>query len=151
MATEKLRVGDIMTSPAWTLQVTDPVRKAQNLLLDRKIRRLPVLEGERLVGMLSDRDLLPCSVDIPAPPHTRESERAIEGIHVIQVMQPTPISIGPYHTVSEAARIMLENRAGALPVVEQHRVIGIVTQTDVLRALLGYSSLPAARRPPKQV
>ncbi len=150
MATEKLRVGDIMTSPAWTLQVTDPVRKAQNLLLDRKIRRLPVLEGEHLVGMLSDRDLHSCSVPVPAPAHTREPERAIEGIHVIQVMQPAPISIGPYHTVSEAARIMLEHRVGALPVVEQHRVIGIVTQTDVLRALLGHPSSSAARRPPKE-
>ncbi len=150
---ENLRVGDVMTTPAWTLQATDPVSRAKGVFVDRQIRRLPVLEGERLVGMLSDRDLRPCASPIPSslnvPTEECELSRTLGGIHVLEVMRPTPVSIGPYHTVLEAARLMVEHDVRALPVVDQRHVIGIITQTDVLRALLGYAAGPGTRLGPK--
>jgi len=148
-----LRVGEIMTTPAYTLQATDPVARAKMLFLDRRIRRLPVLKDERLVGMLSDRDLRPCAAPAPAslPVLTERCDPvlALERIPVVQIMRPAPLSIGPYHPVIDAARIMVEHEVHALPVVEQNRVIGIVTQTDVLRALLGILNDRVAAKPSK--
>jgi len=150
---ENLRVGDVMTTPAWTLQATDPISRAKGVFGDRQIRRLPVLEGERLVGMLSDRDLRPCASPIQSSLNvlTQECEslRTLGGIHVLEVMRPTPVSIGPYHTVLEAGRLMVEHDVRALPVVEQRRVIGIITQTDVLRALLGRGGVRSIIKSPK--
>jgi CBS domain-containing protein len=145
---ESLRVSEIMTTPAWTLQAKDPVAKAKALLSSRGIRRLPVLEGERLIGMLSDRDLRPCASQAPAGPlplvpSRCETSRTLDRIHVVEIMRRTPVSIGPYHTVREAARIMVDHELHALPVVDQKRVIGIITQTDVLRALLDDPEAPA--------
>jgi len=149
---ESLRVSEIMTTPAWTLQATDPVAKAKALLSDRRIRRLPVLEGDRLVGILSDRDLRPCASPAPAGPLPLvssgcETSRRLDRIHVLEIMRRTPVSIGPYHTVREAARLMADHELHALPVVDQNRVIGIITQTGVLRALLDN---PGVSTPPER-
>ncbi len=128
-------VMQIMTTPVWTLQSTDTLRKAVTLMRNRHIRHAPVLAGDRLVGILSDRDV---RVYLPSPMHGRsEAEGSIlDQVRMREMMTEEPISIGPYHRVTAAASVMLDRHIGALPVVEEGRVIGIVTQTDVLRALL---------------
>jgi acetoin utilization protein AcuB len=128
-------VMQVMTTPVWTLQSTDTLRKAVTLMRNRHIRHAPVLAGDRLVGMLSDRDV---RAYLPPPSHGRSEANGsiLDQARVREMMTEEPISIGPYHRVTAAASVMLDRHIGALPVVEEGRVIGIVTQTDVLRALL---------------
>ena len=130
-----MAVMNIMTTPVWTLQGGDRLRRAFGLMESRRIRHVPVLRGDRLIGMLSDRDL---RVYLPPPvPFAGLSGYAalLDRVRVEEAMATEPISIGPYHAVTEAARVMLERRIGALPVVDEGKVIGIVTQTDILWAL----------------
>jgi CBS domain-containing protein len=84
-----------------------------------EVRHLPVVEGDKLVGILSDRDL-PAHAGHLA--HTRVSA----------AMTPDPSTIGPHASAEEAARLMLRRRVRALPVVEGERVVGMISTDDVL-------------------
>jgi len=131
-----IAVMNIMTTPVWTLQGSDRLRRALDLMECRKIRHAPVLRGDRLIGILSDRDL---RVYLPPPVPLRDARGyalLLDNVRIEEVMTAEPVSIGPYHAVTEAARVMLERRIGALPVVDEGKVIGIVTQTDILWALI---------------
>ncbi len=126
---------NIMTTPVWTLQGSERLRRAFGLMESRGIRHVPVLRGDRLVGMLSDRDV---RIYLPPPvPLAGIGGYAVllDRVRVEEAMSSEPVSIGPYHTVTQAARLILERRIGALPVVDEGTVIGIVTQTDILWAL----------------
>jgi acetoin utilization protein AcuB len=108
------------------------------LMRARGIRHLPVLDGERrLIGMVSDRDLwqaiLACSV-LTEPARLT---RALRGLRVNEAMSWGVVTVSPDDELRRAARIMHERRLGALPVAEGGRVIGIVTATDVVHALIG--------------
>jgi acetoin utilization protein AcuB len=100
-----------------------------------RVRHMPVLDGERLVGIVSNRDLLAASLTKVLhfePAHRRAFMRAIE---VREVMTKDVVSIGPDTPVSEAARIMLQRQIGCLPVVKgDSQLIGLVTETDLIRA-----------------
>jgi acetoin utilization protein AcuB len=132
-------VMEIMASPVWTLQVSDSLRKAFHLLSNARVRHAPVLKGDRLVGILSERD-----VRMYLPPPSQRGGKSGQPVgeavgdetRVYEMMTGDPVSIGPYHSVTAAARVLLERRIGALPVVDEGRVVGIVTQTDILRAML---------------
>jgi CBS domain-containing protein len=129
-------VNEIMTTPAWTLQAKETIRRARYLLRSRRIRYAPVLDGERLVGILTASDL---DTRLPAGGEGEKGEaldgEAADHLLVADVIVNTPISIGPHHLVTDAARVMLEGDLGALPVVDGCRLIGIVTRTSLLQAL----------------
>ena len=130
-----IAVLNVMTTPVWTLQGSDLLRRAFGLMETRRIRHVPVLRDDRLIGILSDRDL---RVYLPPPvPFAGMGNYAalLDRVRVEEAMASDPVSIGPYHSVTEAARMMLERRISALPVVDEGKVIGIVTQTDILWAL----------------
>jgi acetoin utilization protein AcuB len=132
-------VMEIMTSPVWTLQTSDSLRRAFHLLSNTRVRHAPVLKGDRLVGILSERDVrmyLPPPIQRVATADQSIGEVALDQTRVCEMMTGDPVSIGPYHSVTAAARVLLERRIGALPVVEEGKVVGIVTQTDILRAML---------------
>ena len=99
-------------------------------LLNRKgVRHLLVVQYERLVGIISDRDVksvLALSSGLEGLDHYRTAE---------QIMTRDPITIAPTSPVEEAARLMVSARISALPVVQDTRLIGLVTETDLLRIL----------------
>lgn len=111
------------------------VAGADALLEEHHIRHLPVLEGDRLVGMITDRDVRLASMPRPrkGPNHL---DALLQLVRVDQVMTPDPATVSPEMSVAEAARLMLEHRYGGLPVVEGERLVGIITQGDLLKALI---------------
>ncbi len=112
-------VGRLMRYRPVTVGPDDTLETARRQMEVAHVRHLPVVDGERLVGMLSDRDL---GAYLGQLTHTR--------VHVAMVADPTTIS--PEVSTETAARLMLERRVRALPVVEGERVIGILSSSDIL-------------------
>ncbi|MDP3937394.1 MAG: CBS domain-containing protein [Deltaproteobacteria bacterium] len=126
----------IMQTPVWTLQASDPLTKAINLLGSEKARQSPVLKGDELIGVLCSchlSELLAASLRELA---NGKGLGELNRVRIEEVVAGGAVSIGPYHSIVAAAQVLLERRSCALPVVDQRRVVGLVTQGDLLRALI---------------
>ena len=144
-----MKVRDIMTTPPITVEMDMPVLEARQLMGLHCIRHLPVTDGGRLMGIVTDRDIrlsLPSSATRLS---VLELDVLIARLTVGSVMTKTVITVEPAHDAAEAGRIMLDHKIGALPVVDRGVIVGIVTQTDMLRAFVtmatGVMSALAAR------
>jgi acetoin utilization protein AcuB len=122
-------VRDIMRSPVVVIAPETTLQDAYRTMQDKGIRHLPVLEGEVLVGVITDRDLrLSTSTLAPAPFHP-------DG-RVSDVMCRTPVTADSMDPVEDVARTMRELKIGCLPVLDEGRLIGIITNIDLLDALV---------------
>ena len=118
-------VRERMSRPAVTVANGATIPEALRLMAVNRIHYLPVLDdGGRLVGIVNTDDVL----------GTRRSEGSL-ACTVAEVMSRPVVSIGPAATLSEAMRMMASHGVGALPVVEGERIIGMLTQSDVVTAL----------------
>ena len=127
-----LLVRDSMTREVAVLSPPSTAAEALVLCRERRIRHLPVLEGGRLVGIVSDRDLRSAAPALGDP----ERASALEGIRLSDVMTRDVITAHPDDPVEEAANRMRERRIGCLPVVEDGELVGILTSSDVMEALV---------------
>lgn len=128
-------IEDIMQTKVVTVSPDDSVAEALRRTRAGHFRHLPVVEGERLVGVVSDRDLR-----ATAPALIVEgTEDILERTRVELVMHPDVIVAHPLDPVEDAARLMYEHKIGCLPVVTGERLVGIVTETDVLRSFVELS------------
>ena len=127
-----LLVEDSMTRDIVTLAPDETVGTALALCRERRIRHLPVLSEGRLVGIVSDRDLR------SATPAFGEKERAaaLQKILIEDVMATEVVSVLPDDPIEQAANTMRERRIGSLPVVEGGELVGIITSSDVMSALV---------------
>ena len=129
-----MKVQDIMTTPAVTVGLDLPVLEARQVMERQRIRHLPVTDGGRLMGIVTDRDI---RLNMPSPATSLsvwEINFLIAKLTVGSVMRRAVITIDAHRDAAEAARIMLDHKIGALPVVDGGAVVGIVTETDMLRA-----------------
>jgi CBS domain-containing protein len=128
-------VSEVMQKEVVTLRAEDRLDLAEDIMRLGRVRHMPVLEGDRLVGILSNRDLLAASLTRALsfePSHRRAFMRAID---VRETMTKDVVSVGPDTPLAEAARIMVERQIGCLPVVKgEGRLLGLLTETDLLRA-----------------
>ena len=130
-------VRDLMTSAVITALPSMPIFEARNLMLKERIRHLPVttLDG-RLVGIVTDRDI---RLNLPSQATSLsvwEINHLLAKLTVGDVMTETVISVGPTRPARDAAQLMVDRRIGALPVEDAGRLVGIVTETDLLRAFI---------------
>jgi acetoin utilization protein AcuB len=101
----------------------------------RKIRHLPVVEGAgRLVGIVTARDLRQAMFSPAVQDELTNLRGVLHGLAVRDVMTRGVVSVGAATSIRDAARLMHERKLGALPVVERDRLVGILTETDVLDA-----------------
>jgi acetoin utilization protein AcuB len=125
-----------MVAGVETLTPDDSMSAA--LLLERrlKIRHIPIVEDGKLVGILTDRDLKRM---LPSPLTGTDQEtfeRLAGETQVRQIMTRSPTTISPDAPLKEAVRVLYQKKFGALPVVEGDQLVGIITETDMLRAFL---------------
>lgn len=128
-------VRTFMMKPAITLDPELGCREALQLFHAQRIRRAPVVAGTRLIGIISERDLLRV---LPASVLELDSDAGYLAArrHVRSAMTPDPLTVGPDTHLEDAARIMARRRIGGLPVVERGLVIGMLTESDLFRALI---------------
>lgn len=112
------------------------IAEAKKLMHDRRIRRLPVVEGQALVGVVSQHDLKKVMPSILDAQGESEAQFVAENTEIRTVMTPSPITIGPDDTLVEAARKMRRNKIDGLPVVENRKLVGILSISDILDAFL---------------
>jgi acetoin utilization protein AcuB len=132
-------VQEIMSCQVVTVYEEQNLSQVKAALSAHTFRHLPVVDGTKLVGLISERDVLRATVagvDGGAAARSRESHY-LEETFVRDVMQTKVVSIRPADSIVLAAQRMLEHRIGALPVVdERDELVGIITQNDLVRQLL---------------
>jgi CBS domain-containing protein len=126
-------VKDIMTKEVSTLGRNDTLDLADDIMSLERIRHLPVLDEGRVVGVVSQRDLFRSALAVALGYGETAQKRLLRTIRVKEVMSEPAITVSPEAPVKEATRLMLERKIGCLPVVDGHSLVGIVTETDVLR------------------
>ena len=132
-----MHVRDIMSSPVFAVGHTDNLKVVEEVMEWKHVRHLPVVNDDgHLVGLITHRDLLRACVSSVADIPRQEQDQLLRGIPVRQMMQSEVLTVAPDSDVTAAARTMLERKIGCLPVVEDGRLVGILTEADFLRYLL---------------
>jgi acetoin utilization protein AcuB len=130
-----ITVADYMTRAPATIHSDALVRGVVDMMQKRKIRHLPVVDREgHLVGIVTDRNLRQVIFDPAIQDRLGDLAGALNTLTVRDVMTWGVITVRPEAQIREAARVMRERKVGALPVVDGERVVGMLTETDVLRA-----------------
>ncbi len=130
------QLSEIMNRTLVTVDTHASLRQAQRILDRRNIRHLFVMDGKRLVGIVTDRDLRKAAPSSKSPLTTSEREEFMDELKVVEVMLRKLITASPSTTVREAAKVMIREKIGCLPVVEGKTLVGIVTETDLLEILV---------------
>ena len=130
------KLSEIMNRTLVTVDTHASLRQAQRILDRRNIRHLFVMDGKRLVGIVTDRDLRKAAPSSKSPLTTSEREEFMDELKVVEVMLRKLITASPSTTVREAAKVMIREKIGCLPVVDGKTLVGIVTETDLLEILV---------------
>lgn len=131
-----MRVRDIMTISCITAPATMPVLEARQLMLEKRIRHLPVTDGPKLLGIVTDRDI---RLNLPSPATSLsvwEINYLLARMTLGTVMTKNVVVVESGREATEAAQVMLDHKIGALPVVDRGHMVGIITETDLLRAFV---------------
>jgi len=126
-------VQDVMQTKLVTATPETTLPEALRLTGQRGVRHLPVLDGEQLVGILSDRDLKRAMASPATSLEAHELTYLLDRLRVGEIMTRTVITIGRMFPIEAAAGRMVQEKIGALPVTDGERLVGLVTETDVLR------------------
>ena len=130
-----MRVKSWMARPAATIYADALARGAVDLMKTRRLRHLPVVDrGGKLVGIVTDRDLRQVIFGPALQRRLPNLSEALTTLTVQEIMTRGVVTVRPTTEIREAARLMHERKIGALPVVDGDRVVGIVTESDALRA-----------------
>jgi acetoin utilization protein AcuB len=130
------QVSEIMSRGLITVDKNASLRRARRILDQHRIRHLLVMDGKRLVGIVTDRDLRQAAPSSKSPLTISERQEFMDELKVVEVMSRKLITASPDTTVREAARVMVSEKIGCLPVVNGNQLVGIVTETDLLEMLV---------------
>jgi acetoin utilization protein AcuB len=127
-----MKVRDLMVKEVATLDVNDELSLANDIMRLGRIRHLPVVDGTRLVGIISERDLFRSSLAQALGYGTKDSRDLMKTIRINDIMMKEVITVSPEMDLGRAVRLMVEKKIGSLPVVENQQLVGLLTETDIL-------------------
>ena len=130
-----------MTEDVITITPQTTLPAVQRIMLDHKIRRQPVMKADQLVGIVTLGDLREAKASDATTLSIYELNYLMDKLTARDFMTPDPITIAPDATIVKAARLMVEHKIGGLPVVEDGKLVGIITETDVCRVLMSQPEL----------
>jgi len=116
-------ISRLMTYKPTTVTSQDNLQTAATLMERGGYRRVPVVDGDTLVGIITDRDI-------------RRHVGYLHSTKITAAMTSDPKTVTPKMSVEDAARLMISHKIGGLPVIEEGKLVGILTTTDVLKAFL---------------
>ena len=130
-------VGRKMTTDLITVTPDTPLVKARDLLREHNIKQVPVVDQNgNLVGILTDRDIKQAWASPATTLSIYELTYVLQKLTVESVMVKDPITVTPSSTIERAAKILHDRKIGSLPVVEDGKLVGIITSTDLMEVLL---------------
>jgi CBS domain-containing protein len=131
----KKQIREIMNKKLHTVSSDDRVIHARRIMIDKDIARLPVINQGTLVGMISDNEISFALAKIKRSFPMGKQKHRLEELLVKNVMKTPAIWIDPHMIVTDVANIMLKKNIGALPIIENGKLIGIVSRTDLLNTI----------------
>jgi CBS domain-containing protein len=133
----RIPVRDVMQTSVVTISASDRLSTVEDIMTLGRVRHMPVVHAGKLVGVVSERDLLRASLSNLSG-HRHDERRAfLHVVEIARVMSTPPIVVTPEATVNEAAHIMAEKKIGCLPVVDGDELVGMITETDILHLVAG--------------
>jgi acetoin utilization protein AcuB len=129
-------VKDWMTTDPVIVSPETPILEAQRIMRQRKIRRLPVVKGSKLVGIVTYRDIIEASPSSATTLSIHELHYLLSKLTVGEIMAKELVVVSPNDTAEHAVLLGAEKGVGALPVVHKGKLIGIATEADIVRAYL---------------
>jgi acetoin utilization protein AcuB len=129
-------VGERMKSPVITIRPDMSLIDALNLMKQEHIRRTPVVKDGKLVGIVSEKDLLNASPSPATSLSIYEMNYLLSKLQIKDVMTKKVFTVNEDTPIEEAARIMADNKIGSMPVVRDDRIVGMITETDLFKMLL---------------
>jgi acetoin utilization protein AcuB len=129
-------VGKRMKHPVISIPPDMPIVEALNLMKRERIRRTPVVKDGKLMGIVSDKDLLNASPSPATSLSVWEMNYLLSKITVREVMTKNVLTVSEDTPIEEAARIMADNKIGGLPVMRGDHIVGIITETDLFKIFL---------------
>ncbi|HXV82685.1 MAG TPA: CBS domain-containing protein [Candidatus Binatia bacterium] len=126
-------VRDLMARDPATLGRNETLDLAESIMNLGRIRHMPVVDDGRIVGIVSQRDLFRSALITALGFGRKTTSALIKTITIKEIMTEHVITIPPEASVKEAARVMIDKKIGCLPVVEDQKLIGLLTETDILR------------------
>ena len=135
IAFDKIAVKEIMTKGLIAVSPTERLVHARRQMKDNHVGRLPVVDEDVLEGMVTSKDLMRAFIDFRKKVPEKYQKSQIKEVLVEDVMSSNPTFTTKEATISEVAKIMIETGYNGLPVVEDNKVVGIITQTDILRLI----------------
>jgi acetoin utilization protein AcuB len=129
-------VGERMKTPVITVRPDMSLIDALNLMKQEHIRRMPVVRDGKLVGIVAEKDLLNASPSPATSLSVYEMNYLLSKLQIKDVMTRNVLTVTEDTPIEEAARIMADNKIGSMPVVQDDRIVGIITETDLFKMLL---------------
>lgn len=126
-------IKDNMTSPVISITEDTSLADAHKLMSDKGIRRLPVVSGQKLTGIVSLSDVLQAQPSDATSLNIWELNYLLAKLRVRDIMSKKPLSLSPDDRIVEVAKIMLENKVGGIPITEDDKLVGIITESDIFR------------------
>ena len=131
-----------MSKRVITIDENDSMQEAINLIKQHKINMLPVMKKEKLVGIVTDRDLKKSSASDATTLDVHELMYLISKIKVKDIMSKKPVTIPPDFTIEETASVLLDNNISGAPVLDHDdQLIGIITQADIFKVIISLTGI----------
>jgi CBS domain-containing protein len=130
-----MQVREIMSKDIEVVDRNDNLRTVEERMATKQLRHLPVLEQGEVVGIVTQRDLFKAAMSSAMGYGEKAQQAYLQSVRVKEIMVYPVVTVAPDTSVAAAADMLMNKGIGCLPVVEDQRLIGIVTKTDLLRCL----------------
>lgn len=129
-----MTVGDVMTSPVFSLRETDTLQNARELMALQRIRHVPIVSsGNTFIGLITHRDILAATISHLAEIDPETQREIDSGIPIKEIMRTDLKTVSTDTALKDAAKLLLNHKYGCLPVVDHGKLVGIVTEADFLK------------------
>jgi acetoin utilization protein AcuB len=142
---DNIKVADWMTETVLAVEIYDSISVARQLMAKHRVNQLPVIENERLMGIVTDRDIRDAYPTSMLIGRTKEIDKFAESYTVEEVMTHDVFTVEPETPLATAVALLRHHRIGSLPVIKGKQLVGIITRSDILDFVLSGAGIKVGR------